>query len=60
MNEEFEIVGCIGCQACISVSPNSFEMDRSGSAKIKGTADKQGILDAIQECPISAIRRKKI
>lgn len=50
---------CIGCGVCANLSPEVFEMDDSGKAKVisEGVpeASKECTEMAIGQCPVSAI-----
>ncbi len=48
---------CIGCGACVGISPAVFEMQGDGQAKAKdGSGDSpENILAAISGCPTGAI-----
>ncbi len=50
---------CIGCGMCVSTSPDVFEMNEDGKAQaMADTTDENraSVLDAIDGCPVSAIR----
>ena len=49
-----DITKCIGCGACASICPESFEMN-DGKAKIKNSKAKC-LKDAIDSCPVGAIK----
>ena len=44
---------CIGCGACVSICPNSFEMGDDGKAK--GKESSECAEAAKSACPVSAI-----
>lgn len=51
---------CIGCESCVDVCPEVFEMDEdSGLAKVKDPqADNDCVEEAIDICPVEAIVRE--
>ena len=66
---------CIGCNACVAVSPEHWEMADDGKTDIKGSVHKkvtEGILeeleikepgtnkDAEEACPVSCIHVKQV
>ena len=51
---------CIGCESCVEVCPDVFEMDAAGTyAKVKDPASTAACVEeAIEICPVSAIVRE--
>lgn len=53
---------CIGCGLCASTCPEVFEMNDEGKAEaVADTTDenRDGVLEAIENCPVSAIRKQE-
>lgn len=53
---------CIGCGLCASTCPEVFEMNDEGKAEaVADTTDenREGVLEAIENCPVSAIREQE-
>ncbi|MBI4017248.1 MAG: ferredoxin [Candidatus Aenigmarchaeota archaeon] len=65
---------CIGCNACVAVSPEYWEMNEDGKSDIKGAVHKnvpEGVLEELEvaepgtnkeaeeSCPVSCIHVKK-
>ncbi len=48
---------CTGCEVCVSICPDVFEMDDDGLAKVKDDADYSSCVgsEAIENCPVDAI-----
>ena len=48
---------CIGCGACCSDAPGTFEMDDEDKAVVRSDCldDKETILEAARNCPVDAI-----
>ena len=50
---------CIGCQACVEVGENNFDMNDSNKAYLKkqpeNEAEEEACNDALEICPVSAI-----
>jgi ferredoxin len=48
---------CIGCGTCVSIAPETFELDSEGKSTVKNLKgnDEAIILDAAKSCPVSAI-----
>ncbi len=50
---------CIGCQACVDVAPNNFEMGENNIAFLKkqpaNNAENKKSIDALAICPVDAI-----
>lgn len=49
---------CIGCGACVKISPNTFEMVEGKAVVINGadlTSEKKDIKEAFEKCPTKAI-----
>jgi len=51
---------CIGCSACVAISPDVFELDDEGLSVVQNEAcyDDKGVDDAIAACPVDAISWK--
>ena len=51
---------CIGCESCVEVCPEVFEMDEStGHAKAKNPASTAACVEeAMEICPVDAIVRE--
>ena len=50
---------CIGCGACAAICPDVFEMDGE-KAKVKSAkTDKTCAKEAVDSCPVSAIKVSK-
>ncbi|MDD2487803.1 MAG: ferredoxin [Candidatus Gracilibacteria bacterium] len=52
------INNCVGCGACVSISPDVFEMNMDGLSQVienKSYEDKN-VDDAIKICPVNAIK----
>ena len=53
---------CIGCGVCVATCPEVFEMNEDGKAVATAdTTDKNraGVMDAIDACPVTAIREEE-
>ena len=53
---------CIGCGACAAIAADIFEMNEEGKAvAVVDTteANKGEVMDAIDACPVSAIREEE-
>jgi len=50
---------CIGCELCVQVCPDVFEMNSDGKSVVKpGVDENQDCIDeAIDSCPTSAITK---
>ena len=48
---------CIGCGACASVCPEIFEMGSDGKSRIKNQKELPCIKEAIESCPVEAIKK---
>ena len=50
---------CIGCGLCVDISPEVFEMDDEGLARVIDGADVDGsagdVKEAAEQCPVDAI-----
>lgn len=48
---------CIGCSACVAISPDVFELNDEGLSEVVEKEDYQGcdVDDAIAACPVDAI-----
>lgn len=51
---------CIGCSACVAISPDVFELDDDGLSVVIecDNYDGKGVDDAIGACPVDAISWK--
>jgi len=51
---------CIGCSACVAISPDVFELDDDGLSVVKkcDNYDDKWVDDAIGACPVDAISWK--
>lgn len=51
---------CIGCSACVAISPEVFELDDDGLSVVLecNNYDWKGVDDAIGACPVDAISWK--
>ena len=47
---------CIGCQACVSVCPEGFEMKDDGKSHVKSEKAKC-VGEAVNVCPVDAISK---
>jgi ferredoxin len=48
---------CIGCGACASVCGEVFEMKDNGKAKVKSQKNTSCVKEAIDSCPVDAIKQ---
>jgi ferredoxin len=48
---------CIGCGLCASVCSEVFEIGEDGKAKIKAQKNLPCVKEAIESCPINAIKK---
>lgn len=48
---------CIGCSACVSISPEVFELDQDGMSHVRACSsyENKDVDDAISACPVNAI-----
>jgi len=48
---------CSGCELCVQICPDVFEMDSTGISKVKEGADEnlECVDEAIDSCPTAAI-----
>ncbi len=48
---------CTGCELCIDIAPNTFEMDEEGVSEVIAPEgdDKDAVQEAIDSCPTEAI-----
>ncbi len=48
---------CIGCSACVAISPDAFDLDSEGKSVVKPlpSYEGKGVDDAIAACPVNAI-----
>lgn len=54
---------CIGCGACTAINPEIFSIDDDGLAiakdvEINDEEEKEDTIDAMEGCPVSAIKEK--
>ena len=51
---------CIGCSACVAISPEVFELDDNGLSVVieNDNYEGKGVDDAIGACPVDAISWK--
>jgi ferredoxin len=51
---------CIGCELCISIASDDFDMDDEGIAKASGDEIKndEEVSEALDSCPVDAITRE--
>ena len=51
---------CIGCELCVNVCPDVFEMNAEGKSMVKPGADENApcVDEAIDSCPTNAIVRE--
>lgn len=53
---------CIGCGVCVDTCPDVFRLNEDGKAEaIADTTEgsRSGVLEAIDNCPVSAIREEE-
>lgn len=53
---------CIGCGLCVTICPEVFQLNADGKAKaMADTTDdnRDSVLEAIDSCPVSAIREEE-
>jgi ferredoxin len=48
---------CIGCGVCVALCDQVFEMDKDGKAKVKKQKDLPCVDEAINQCPVGAIKK---
>jgi len=46
---------CIGCSSCAAICPNVFEM-KDGKAHVKKQSSEPCVKEAIESCPVDAIK----
>lgn len=48
---------CIGCSACVAISPAVFDLNSEGKSIVKtcDTYEGKNVEDSIAACPVSAI-----
>ena len=51
---------CSGCELCVQICPDVFEMDSNGISRVKNGADESldCVEEAIDSCPTAAIIRE--
>jgi ferredoxin len=47
---------CVGCGLCEQVCPDAFEMKDDGIAHVKANAQPDCAKDAVEQCPVTAIK----
>ena len=47
---------CIGCGTCVSICGEVFEMGDEGKARVKSQKDVPCVKEAIDACPVDAIK----
>jgi len=47
---------CIGCGACVSICEEVFEMKDDGKAHVKKQSNSPCVSEAIEGCPVDAIK----
>lgn len=52
---------CIGCSACVAISPEVFELNEEGLSEVikADTYNKSNVEDSISACPVDAIGWEK-
>ena len=52
---------CIGCSACVAISPEVFELDDNGLSVVieADSYDKESVENSISACPVNAITWEK-
>ncbi|QJB57642.1 ferredoxin [Pseudodesulfovibrio sp. zrk46] len=50
---------CIGCESCVEICPDVFEMDGDGEKAVVISADSDAdcVDEAIETCPVEAISK---
>jgi ferredoxin len=48
---------CIGCGTCVAIAPEIFDLGKDGKAYVKNPKGKGNIQDAINSCPVGAIKK---
>ena len=51
---------CIGCGACVALCGEVFELKGGKAAAKKKESDKDCVKDAADNCPVQAIKLKKV
>lgn len=46
---------CIGCGACASICPNTFQIGTDGKAEVISESDTECARNAKESCPVQAI-----
>ena len=48
---------CTGCELCVDIAPNTFELDAEGISEVIDPEgdDEDAIQEAIDSCPVEAI-----
>lgn len=51
---------CLGCGTCVAIAPEAFEFAEDGKSQYKSghKYDDQTIEDAIEACPVGAIKKR--
>ncbi|MDI6806198.1 MAG: ferredoxin [Candidatus Aenigmarchaeota archaeon] len=48
---------CIGCGSCVAIAPEIFDLDKDGKAIVKNPKGNGSIDEAIEVCPVKAIKK---
>jgi ferredoxin len=48
---------CIGCGTCVAIAPEIFALGKDGKAYVKNPKGKGNLKDAIESCPVGAIKK---
>jgi ferredoxin len=48
---------CIGCGSCVAICEEVFEMTDDGKVRVKAQKDNPGVTEAIEACPVDAIKK---
>jgi ferredoxin len=46
---------CIGCGICVSIAPDTFEMNEEGKSQVKENSTGENAEEAKEACPVGAI-----
>lgn len=50
---------CIGCGLCVSLCPDTFELDDDGKSHVIGDCGKCDCKEVVESCPVGAISMRK-
>lgn len=51
---------CIGCGLCVSIAEKAFELNDEGKVAVLETEEDEKLIeDAIESCPVGAIKREE-